>query len=536
MFAEIKPHFLPRWPETIVKVVALTAFLVGPPRSVWAQVTAPGKIIASIRVVREDVFPKIDRKPEFLYRWANELHIVTKEQVIKSDLLFEEGDPFDLELVRESERRLRRLPYIGQAEITVAPATGDSVDVTVTTRDQWTTLVSSIFTRGGGRTVFGGALEEFNLLGHGKQVFLEGRHEPEGTTWTLRYDDPQLFGSRWTNREAFVTGPFIKSAFATIVRPFFSPDTKWAGGASVSASDVTVREFDRGLEINRFVSESRGVQLFVNRAFGERYRKRRLRLAYSFQDRDISDLGDLTNSTPSDELIHRLSAGLSLEDLAFVEETQLDKFVRVEDITLGSRSSLAVGRTGLPVPEGVRRFELSASHSRVLHPSPGQYLSVGIGFQTLFERDTITSLRLRYYNKSLPRQTVAFNVEFAYNDNPEVATPFILGGDTGLRGYPAREFSGNKKFLLNLENRFFPPINILTVAFGGVLFLDAGTVWKEGEAIDFSELNFSAGFGLRLGYTKSPDARVGRIDFALPLGRGSGFGVFVGVGQQFSLN
>jgi outer membrane translocation and assembly module TamA len=88
--------------------------------------------------------------------------------------------------------------------------------------------------------------------------------------------------------------------------------------------------------------------------------------------------------------------------------------------------------------------------------------------------------------------------------------------------------------LLNVEDRVFTPINILTVALGGVFFFDAGTVWDD--AVDLSQLNYSIGFGIRLGYTKSPNSRVGRIDFAWPLNRGGGFGVAIGVDQQFTLN
>ncbi len=502
-----------------------------------AQETAPSlRYIRSIRIVRQDVFPVIDQEPEFLYRLANRLHVVTRESVVRSDLLFKEGDLVDSDLLEESERRLRRLSYLGEAEIVVQEVAADSVDVQVITHDQWSTLVSTIFDRGGGRTTVGAALEEFNFLGYGKQGFIEGRHEPEGTTWTFRYDDPQLFGSRWTASQLLITGPLVKSYSGEIVRPFYSPDTDWSWGASAATTERIVREFDAGTETNRFERESDGVDVFVSRAFGRRFRKIRLSAGYAFQQRHFAAIPDRTVDLPDDELIHRASVGLQREDLAFVEERQLDKFIRTEDLALGSLTSFSLRRTGIPITRGVKRFEIFASRRDLIRLAARQFVLVSLQFQTLFERDTITSLRLRYYDKSLPQQTLAFNFEFDYDKNPEIDRPFLMGGDTGLRGYPAREFSGNKRVLVNFEDRIFSQLNILTVQLGGVLFFDAGNIWKVAESIDFADMNYSLGFGFRLGYTKSPNSRVGRIDFAWPLNRGGGFGISVGVGQQFSLN
>lgn len=499
------------------------------------QVVTTPKLIRSITIVRQEVFPVINRKPAFLYRLANRLHIMTREAVVRSDLLFKEGEVFDAELLAESERRLRRLAYLGEARILAENVSGDSVDVRVVTHDQWSTLVSTIFDKGGGRTTVGGALEEFNFLGYGKQGFVEGRHEPEGTTWTFRYNDPQLLGSRWTTQQLFVNGPFTRRFSSEFGRPFYSLDTRWSWGGALSLDKNIVREFDRGLEMNRFERQSNSLTVFVDRAFGLRFKKTRVRLEYQFQNRDFSPTFDLTNSLPDDELIHRMGLRIRHENLSFVKQRQLDKFIRTEDLTLGNITSLTIRRTALPVVKGVRRFELLASQRALLQISTQQYFFFSVGFQTLFERDTITSLRLRYYDKSLPRQTFALNFEFDYDKDPEIDRPFILGGDTGLRGYPAREFSGNKRLLLNVEDRLFSPVNILTVQFGGVAFFDAGNIWKISEDVNLADLNYSVGFGLRLGYTRSPNSRVGRIDFAWPLNRGGGFGISVGVGQQFSL-
>ena len=495
------------------------------------------KLIRSVEIVRQDVFPEITGRPRFLYQWANTLHIVTRENVIRRVLLFKPGDEFDPELLAESERKLRQLAYIGEANIFITREEEQAVDIAVVTQDQWSTLVSLILSQGGGRTTFGAGVEEFNLFGFGKQIFSEISHESrEGTTLTLRYRDPQLFGSRWTTEEAFVTGPFIDQISAQLIRPFYALDTRWAGGVAASKTDETIRLFSGGDEISRLGLETASVQILGARALGKRFTKIRLQLTYRFLRRDFSALGDLTTTPlPADELIHGLTATLTFENLNFAKEKQLDNFVRTEDLTLGRTTSLSFGRTGLPVPEGVKRFELSGRRREAHQLATNQYLILILAAQTLFEKDTIASLRLQYYHKWLRSQTLACNLEFDYGHDLEASRQFLLGGDSGLRGYRAREFAGDKLFLFNLENRLFTPLTILTVALGGVLFFDAGNVWGNGEAIDLADLHYSLGAGLRLGYTKSPSSRVGRIDFAWPINRG-GFEVSIGVGQQFTLN
>ncbi|WP_324669233.1 BamA/OMP85 family outer membrane protein [Geochorda subterranea] len=70
---------------------------------------------------------------------------------------------------------------------------------------------------------------------------------------------------------------------------------------------------------------------------------------------------------------------------------------------------------------------------------------------------------------------------------------FRLGGADGLRGYRPGTVVGDTMLLANLEYRFpiYKPVS-------GVLFLDAGQAWAEGDPVDLGELRWDAGFGLRI--------------------------------------
>ena len=213
-------------------------------------------------------------------------------------------------------------------------------------------------------------------------------------------------------------------------------------------------------------------------------------------------------------------------------ERRINKFGRKEDLTLGNDSAVIVSRAGFPVSKGVKRWELAVYHDQKWRLGDRSYLFAELGFTTKFEKDTILSLQTRGY-KILSRMTLALNIEGKFSDDLDVNRQFILGGDSGLRGYPAREFTGDKLLLANLESRVFPEIEILTMAIGGIVFTDAGHVWDRGESVDLAELNASAGVGLRLEATRVPTAPISRIDIGWPLTRKGGPALTLGIEQHF---
>ena len=149
-------------------------------------------------------------------------------------------------------------------------------------------------------------------------------------------------------------------------------------------------------------------------------------------------------------------------------------------------------------------------------------------------RNTIVSAAARYY-KGFSGHTVATRFSTTLGYDLDSSVQFKLGADSGLRGYPARQFTGDKRLLMNLEDRQFwgnisigPKIDI-----GSVVFVDAGNVWKEEEEIDLADLNWSTGFGVRLGFANLPGQPILRIDLGWAIGGEDNFAVTVGQEQQF---
>jgi hypothetical protein len=143
-------------------------------------------------------------KPELgrLASLVEKIHVRTRPEVVRRELLFAPGDTVDTLSVAESLRKLRRLSFLEYARVEARQCpteSGQSLALTVVTRDSWTTRpdikASSTFPRVG--------LTERNLLGTGRTVGIElaSRNGSLGagiTTW-----DAFGFGTGMTTRAQY---------------------------------------------------------------------------------------------------------------------------------------------------------------------------------------------------------------------------------------------------------------------------------------------------------------------------------------------
>jgi len=70
-----------------------------------------------------------------LTKWANAIHHKTREEIVRNNLFFKEGDVVRPDLISDNERHLRDLDYLQDADIRITRAGKDSVDVIVQTKD-----------------------------------------------------------------------------------------------------------------------------------------------------------------------------------------------------------------------------------------------------------------------------------------------------------------------------------------------------------------------------------------------------------------
>jgi hypothetical protein len=90
--------------------------------------------------------------------------------------------------------------------------------------------------------------------------------------------------------------------------------------------------------------------------------------------------------------------------------------------------------------------------------------------------------------------------------------------------------------LMNIEDRqFWGNTSMLgpKLAIGTVVFVDAGNVWEEEEGVDLGELNWSTGFGFRIGVLNLPGQPIVRVDLGWAIASESSFALTVGAEQHF---
>jgi len=137
-------------------------------------------------------------------------------------------------------------------------------------------------------------------------------------------------------------------------------------------------------------------------------------------------------------------------------------------------------------------------------------------------------------------QTFNYNIEFFYPlsdkytlyNNTSLAytsefrgLPLGLGGDTGLRGYPTQYQYGRKRWLSNLELRYYSDYELWdSLAFGLAAFVDIGRAWDNPSLPNIeSKALSSVGIGLRIFPKISSGRNVVHVDLARPFSNNAEF-------------
>ena len=119
----------------------------------------------------------------------------------------------------------------------------------------------------------------------------------------------------------------------------------------------------------------------------------------------------------------------------------------------------------------------------------------------------------------LGKHTFASSFYIDFGEDLDKDRQFLLGADTGLRGYAANSFEGDKRLLLNLEERAHIADDVLKLwSLGTAVFFDAGGATRDSLGQILTEDLYSdVGFGFRVGFPRASGGGVVRLDIAFPL-------------------
>lgn len=500
-----------------------------------------GRIIRKIDIVRKNVFDdQIERSDLFIYRWANALHVITKEKVIRRELLFAAGDSLDAERIIESQRNIRMTQLVEDVEVTAIPIGADSVDMEIVSSDLWTTKVSPMFETGGGNYKVGFLFAEKNFMGNGQLIQAAGQAGTDQDGFSILYHDRRVRGTRLAAGLAYSDYTYDRHYLFQLAKPRYSLSVHSRYSAGYSHSEGTARLFDDGDEYYRYQYDNDDVHAEFSYSFGERSGIDLL-TAYDYTGSvyrpDAAD-PSLSHVVPPDEVLSYPSLGTRAASVRYGVERYLDEAGTPEDLTYGGAVRFMTGRSSKSLGADYDSW-INTAAMRFL-AKPFARLIVGVSDGVSWQGRDGVSQRIHHategfaYIKTGAAQVLAIHgmADFAWRERSSYQV--LLGGDNGLRGYRYFRLSGDRMVLGNVEYRFYAPLEILSVRIGGAAFFDCGNVWRTGEKIDLAQMKSDLGIGLRLGLAKSSSSRIVSIDVAKSLTE-EGYFVTVTSGLVFGL-
>ena len=204
-----------------------------PPFPSFQELEAQGATIGTIRIDPQNIFDLGDpRENGTFFQVANALHIRTREEVIRGGLLFKPGERVSARLIDETERLFRTHHFFYDVTIRPVAYHDGVVDIEITTRDTWTLDVTGKVSRSGGANTTAFGIKDENFLGTATALGFTQVSDPDRHGWEFEVSYPRAFDG-WT-KLAYIQGHFNDGNLktATILRPFYALDTRWAAGAT----------------------------------------------------------------------------------------------------------------------------------------------------------------------------------------------------------------------------------------------------------------------------------------------------------------
>ncbi|WP_347331266.1 hypothetical protein [Marinimicrobium locisalis] len=485
-----------------------------------------GKTIRHIRFESRAIFNESNPEEDnWLYRGFNHLHINTREPVLATQLLFNEGEPLRERLVAESERILRGRNYLTSAYIVPDMTCPDYIDLLVVTRDAWVTEPEVTFTREGGETESGFGLKDGNFLGTGDAISVSYAKDVERSLVSYEYKTNHLFRTRWATRLYYAQKSDGEDTAFSLERPFYSLETPWATGVvTENISEVRVIR-EGGEDINEFRHRNRDREVYFGLAaraderFTRRWRVGLTRESDIFSPTELTELG-----APDDRQGNYAWLGMEVIENRFATYKNLNQIQRTEDVAMGVNYRMRVGYGGESLNNERDLIRYRGSYSNVIGVGDHHILQLhgefdGRHYQAPNPVDSgVLGLEVNYNWFRDDQNRWYLKLRYDIGENLQQYEQLTVGGASGLRGYPIDYQRGDRRYILNIERRYFSDVHLFNIVrMGAVAFFDVGRSW--GNQID-SESNphlANVGIGLRFSSSKTKVGNVMHVDLAAPL-------------------
>lgn len=513
-----------------------------------------GRPIRRITVTPRPLFDTAGtRIPRFLRGLADALHWETREATVRRELLFEVDQPCDALRLAETQRLLRAQPYLRAATVTASEATGEYVDVHVTTFDDWSLRGSGRFETGGPRGLVRRLrLAEDNVGGYGMRAQLRFNNEARHSGADVTLGTRQLFGKNDAEVVAGTSGlgPVLEQS---VLRAFESDfdHVAWREGTRYRKEPFYLTSPSLGVVVQPLVAA--GADAGLARRFGRPGRLLLVagQLSYdrlfvegpafaSHPDDDAAAAAELAGRFGERRRV-RAHVIVGARTLRHAQRRGIDAVNAAEDVRLGFEGGLVGGRTVLH-GTGLQRDRFGAAELYVgaqLDRSTllfargkweGRWLEAARQWDGVIAWGDVVA-----YHTVSPRSTMVLGVVASGGWNTSAPFQLSLAGPQGLRGYGGSGLAAARRIVMYAERRTFRGVLLDAVDIGTTFFVDAGRGWAG--QVPFGEdtgMLAAVGVGLRAAFP-SGSRLTYRLDLAMPLRDGRGLELRTGFRQQFGV-
>jgi hypothetical protein len=504
---------------------------------------AAGAVIGEITIDARNIFDLEDEKEnKALFRLANLLHIRTRPPVIERQLLFKPGERVSKRLIDETERLLRTNRFLYDVHILPAAYHDGVVDIVVRTRDTWTFAPGISFGRAGGANTRGASLKEYNALGTGVYFGIARTSDPDRTGTEYRVTQSHAFGG-WGTIDFAVTqlDDGRREAFG-VAEPFYAADTRTAWSITGSKDNRVDSQYSGGTLVSQYRHRRNDAEVFGgwSRGLVDGW-TRRFSVGATYEDHRYSLEPDRPAPAQLPDDVTLAAPFLRYEVLEddYEKVRNRDQIARPEFFAMGFQSNVQLGRSLLGLGSTRALWLYSAGVSNGFKVLDGNALLASATMSGRYGEDGGIENQqiggsLRYYGRKREHEHSLFFASLAVDvaRDAAVSDPLLLGGDVGMRGYPLRYQSGDRRAVLTLEQRGYTDLYVFQLfRIGGAIFWDTGRAWG-GSSPNPAQPGWltDVGFGLRILSARTAFGNVLHADFAFPLTRDPSIRSF-----QFSL-
>lgn len=468
--------------------------------------------IDKISIIRLNV---AENDSSFLGRLMNKLHFVTREYVIRNELLFKEQSWTEVDNFDETERNLRLLKIFTSAKIGLDSIGFDQYEAIITTQDSWSTYLLPHFSSFVGYDNYGFVFDEYNLFGTSDQLQLKSIYRQEsniGWEGSVKYVGQRIPGTDLQDSLYIKANKIRTLQKFNLISPFRTLSTRYSYGLNFVNSFGRDFVFRSTIDYDLIKSNYTTFDLWYSHSW------------WKYDKLFITAKLTLNKAERENEKYRQAfdNSGILLFNIASLSQEfdvvdNINSF-QIEDINTGGYGSVSIGKI-FPIASGGDNLYYISGYAEKSFLGDRYYLYLSVGGGSGFSqysapKYTYQESSIIYYVKIFPKLLFTGRINQENVWNWPSWRQLILDSENGLRGYDLNGMQGENRLFYNAEFRYFVDYELLYFKPSFVLFFDIGSIWRQDKKIYDAIFHKSLGGGVRFHFVKSlnPNHTL-RIDF-----------------------